>query len=146
MASHELEADPARALSLLVELDSQVVSRGVAWPIRVRVQNTGAGHAIPTGSPFKQLRIVATLLDAKGKELTAPITHEFARQISDSAPWETLTDDRILPGEEAIVQGELLVSQRKRAGSATLVITMEMRVADEVTETTTLQTIPLSLQ
>jgi hypothetical protein len=146
MASHELETDTARALSILVELETEVVARGVAWPIRIRVQNTGAGHAIPTGSPFKQLRIVASLLDAKGKELTSPITHDFARQISDSAPWETLSDDRILPGEESIVQGELMVSQRKRAGSIELVITLEKRVADEVTETTTLQTIPLSLQ
>ena len=146
MASHGLEADPARAVSILVELEGDVVERGNAWPVRVRVQNTGAGHAIPTGSPFKKLRVTATLVDAKGKNLTNPIEQIFGREIADAPPWETLSDQRILPGEEAVVQGEMTVSQRKRAGPAVLKIELEKLIGGEVVETTPLQSIPLSLQ
>ncbi len=146
MASHGLDADPARAVSILVDLEHDIVERGIAWPIRIRVQNTGAGHAIPTGSPFKKLRILATLVDAKGKKLAEPLQQDFGREIGEAPPWETLSDERILPGQEAIVQGEITVSQRKRAGSAVLEITMEKIVGDEVVETTPLQSIPVSLQ
>ena len=146
MASHQLESDPGRALSVLVDLNSVVVNRGESWPLKIRVQNTGAGHAVPTGSPFKKLRLSATLIDSKGRELASPVVREYARTIQNEPPWSLISDDRILPGEESLIQGEIVVSQRKRSGPINLVIQLDKTVAEEVVESTILQTIPLTLQ
>ena len=146
MASHYSESNPGRALSILVDLDSIVVNRGESWPLKIRVQNAGAGHAVPTGSPFKKLRLSATLKDSSGRDLASPVVREYARTIQSEAPWSLVSDDRILPGEESLIQGEIVVSQRKRAGPINLVIQLDKTVAEKVVESTILQTIPLKLQ
>jgi hypothetical protein len=97
---HGIRAPLARALTTHVHIPGDVVRRGQPFPVDLVVQNTGAGHAWPTGSPWEPGRVEVRLVDSKGKELLAPWTMSFARTVTDAAPWTTTADTRIPPGGE----------------------------------------------
>ncbi len=118
--SHAFPADPARALSVLLTLDAPEIQRGQAWKAKMRLQNTGAGHHIPTGSPFVGYTVEAALLDADGKPLCEPWKTPLARTVTPEAPWTTLSDTRLAAGEERALEHSFLVDQKKKAGAATL--------------------------
>ncbi len=121
-ADHGVVADTARALTVLARLSAPEVERGTPIHLTLTLRNTGAGHSVPTGSPFKSYRVVARLIGADGKELTAPFTHDLAREVQPAPPWETLSDNRLPAGGELVLDHDFTVDQRKRAGRGLLEI------------------------
>ena len=116
--SHALEIDTARAVTITIDLSDGVVQRGKALGYEITLQNTGAGHAFPTGSPFKAVRLEATLLNAKGEPLDEPHTLPLGRTISEGPRPRITADHRLLPGESMKMKGRFDVSQKARAGPA----------------------------
>ncbi|MCB9779092.1 MAG: hypothetical protein H6742_11055 [Alphaproteobacteria bacterium] len=115
-SSHAFPADTARALSVLVRTGAPEVQRGEPFAVSLRLQNTGAGHSVPTGSPFKAYRVVARIVGEDGKVVSEPFTHDLARTVEDAPPWATLSDTRLPPGGEVALDATFEVSQRQRAG------------------------------
>jgi len=117
---HDFTAETGRAVSVLVKLQAPEIQRGQATPVEITIQNTGAGHHFPTGSPFKPYTVIAELVDASGKLLTKPFTHILARTVENQSPWKTLSDNRIPAGGEVKLSHSFTVDHRKKAGAATL--------------------------
>ena len=117
---HGFEADLARALSVLIDLDGPEIQRGESFPVSVRLQNTGAGHAVPTGSPFKTYRVTLDLVDADDKPLVDAHILDLGRVVGEEAPWPTLSDNRIGPGAEVTIDATFEVSQKTRSPTAAL--------------------------
>jgi hypothetical protein len=117
---HDFTAEIGRAVSVLVKLQAPEIQRGQATPVEITIQNTGAGHHFPTGSPFKPYTVIVELVDAKGKLLTKPFTHILARTVEDQSPWKTLSDNRIPAGGEVKLSHTFTVDHRKKPGAATL--------------------------
>ncbi len=120
--THSFVADTARALSLLLELGAPEIQRGTDMTVTVRIQNTGAGHHVPTGSPFKRYRVEALLVDKEGKTLAPTGSIELGRTVSAGPPWDILSDNRVPPGGEVLLQHQFNVSQRVPAQTAELVV------------------------
>jgi nitrate/TMAO reductase-like tetraheme cytochrome c subunit len=118
--SHNFTADIARAVSVLVKLQAPEIQRGQDTPIELTIQNTGAGHHFPTGSPFKPYTIIAEIVDANGKLMGPAYTHKLARSVEDQSPWRTLSDNRIPAGGELKLSHVFNISHKKKAGPATL--------------------------
>jgi hypothetical protein len=114
--AHDFTANTARAVSVLVKLEQSELQRGQPFPVQIRIQNTGAGHHFPTGSPFKPYAVTVELIGSDGKALTKPYVHELARQVEQAPPWTTLSDNRIPAGGEIILSHTFEVDHRKRAG------------------------------
>ena len=148
-AGHAFAPDTARGVSVLVELDHPEVVRGEAFAVRVRVQNTGAGHSFPTGSPFKATVVKARLVGTKdrdeGKDLAEAGLLTLQRTVEPAPPWKTLSDNRIAPGEEAVLEHSFTVSQRTKAQDLVLEISLETRVGTTTKATSVLQKIPIPL-
>ena len=120
--SHAFPADPNRGLSVLFDLDSPEAQRGSPFPVRIRLQNTGAGHHIPTGSPFKTYRVSLSIEDGSGEPLTSSADFVLGRTVSEAPPWTTISDNRIPAGGELAFEHAFEISQKKTAQPATLVI------------------------
>ena len=120
--SHAFSAELGRGLSVLFDLDTPEAQRGSAFPVRIRLQNTGAGHHIPTGSPFKRYRVSLHIEDTAGEALVAPAELELGRTVGAEPPRETLSDNRIPAGGEVAFEHVFEVSQKKAAQRATLVV------------------------
>jgi hypothetical protein len=118
--SHALGADPRRALSVLVDLPSAVVQRGQALPVKLTVQNTGAGHSLPTGNPFKSATLSVELVDAAGKPLATPWTLTWSRSVEMAPPWKTTSDHRLAAGGQETATFQLLPSPKGAAGLGAL--------------------------
>lgn len=141
--SHAFPADPARALSVLLTLDAAEIQRGQPWKAVMRLQNTGAGHHIPTGSPFVGYTVEAALLDADGKPLAEPWKVTLARTVTPDAPWTTLSDNRLAAGEERAEEHSFVIDQKKKAGAATLRVALYR--SGVPTPLRVLQELPLSV-
>jgi hypothetical protein len=138
--SHGFSADTSRALTVLVDLDTPVIQRGSPFESRIRIQNTGAGHHVPTGSPYKTYTITVSLVDQHGAELAPSHTEVLGRTVTTEAPYTTTADNRIPAGGEHDFTAEFNVAHNKKAGRATLIV----RVGAS-TDAPTLQAIPLEL-
>lgn len=119
---HGMQAAAGRAVSVLVDLPAATLTRGGAvMEVTVRLQNTGAGHAWPTGSPFSGARLSVALVGPDGTQVPvgdAPL----ARQIDTIPPYSTLRDTRLAPGEERTVAFPLSLGQDKPAGDWNLTV------------------------
>lgn len=123
-AAHALAPGPARAVSVLVDLPSPEIVRGETVTLRVRVQNTGAGHAFPTGQPGSRCAISAVVVDARGQPLHDPARLVLARTVGDAPPWALLSDTRIPARGEVVLEPSVTISQKKPAGPARLRVTI----------------------
>ena len=123
-ASHAFPADPARGLSVLVSLARPELQRGEPFDVSLRLQNTGAGHHIPTGSPFQRTELRVELLDVDDKPLATPYTVTLARVVEEVPPYNTLSDNRLGAGEERTLAHQFTVDQRKKSGLATLRVSL----------------------
>ena len=145
-ADHATHAEPARALTALVGLSGPEIHRGEPFEVELRLLNTGAGHHVPTGSPFKEVRLLVELRDGAGKLLADPYVHRLVREVEPAAPWRTVADSRLPAGEERTLSHTFEVSQRKRAGAAAVVVAMERSAGSgEAVDRRVLQTIPIAL-
>jgi len=104
--NHAFPASPARAVSLLLHLDGvDLVRGGDPLVATIRLQNTGAGHAFPTGSPFRAVQMRAALVGPPAKEGEAPteasvFTVDLGRTLEAEPPFRTVEDTRLGPGGE----------------------------------------------
>jgi hypothetical protein len=105
VVSHNMDAPSARAISVLIDLSTVELRRGgPPINITVTIQNTGAGHAFPTGSPFKGARLEVYLEGPSGADGEAPRGEMFQadvrQQVEPTPPWNIIDDTRIAPGEQ----------------------------------------------
>lgn len=103
--SHHVGLPAKRAVSVLVDLPPEPLVRGQpAIAAKITLQNTGAGHAFPTGSPFRGVRVQVTIegpdaSDAAARtDWHAPLTVDLARTLSAEPPWKTVKDTRLAAG------------------------------------------------
>lgn len=105
-ATHDPGRPLEHALSVGLSLPSLALARG-AEPVAatVRLRNTGAGHAIPTGSPWRRVEVRAWLEgppDAKTKvrPRRAEVAATLGRTLTTAPPYVVTGDTRLDPGEE----------------------------------------------
>ncbi len=142
-ASHSFTADTARAVSVLITMDSPMLQRGAEQRVQLRLQNTGAGHHFPTGSPFKRYHLSAQLIGADGEALTEPFGYDLVREIEEAPPWATLSDTRLPAGGEVELEWIMLIDQRKSAQNAIIRVTVQSLGTDVAA--TILQEIPVQV-
>jgi hypothetical protein len=140
--------DPARALSVLVRAGSGTVSRGGSpLEVRIQVQNTGAGHAVPTGSPWKAWRLEAVLEgppDKRGKPAVSDaVRAEFARVIEAQPPWRTTADTRLEAGEVRDLSASLSLPAGAPAGAWYLRVSLSEVGRDADEEVIAVQRVPI---
>jgi len=138
--NHSFEADISRALTVMVKLDSEVIQRGQTTTAQIRIQNTGAGHHVPTGSPYKTYTATVSLVDANGSELTPSHSETLSRKLETAPPYKTISDNRIPAGGEHEFKVDFQVNQNKKAGPIRLLV----RIGPDG-DAPILQSIPLEL-
>lgn len=116
-ADHRFNAAQGRGLSVLVRLQPESVVRGETLSAEVRVQNTGAGHAVPTGSPFVQLELVAQVIDREGELVGEPWTHRFGREVDPEPPFAITADTRLPAGGEITLPVTIELPQKGKGGA-----------------------------
>lgn len=99
-SDHAMQATPARALSVLLQPDAPTLVRGSEGiSVSLTVQNTGAGHHVPSGSPHTAMVIEARLVPPSGDgQAVSLFTTELGQTFEDAPPWTILTDTRIAAG------------------------------------------------
>jgi len=98
-ASHQVALPAARAVSLLVRFAAVELHRGGdPLDVQITLQNTGAGHAFPTGSPYRAVSLRAELLGADDLVIGEPHELRLGRTLSDGPPWRTESDTRLQAG------------------------------------------------
>jgi len=124
-----------------------VTAVGDRLRIDARVENVGAGHAVPSGQPERRIVVRATALAASGSKHAAT-ERAFGRILVDAAgkpaPFyaatRVLSDDRIPPGQvrEARLElaapdtGELRIEVLWRPLDAEIAALLEIPAVDEV--------------
>ena len=103
--SHAMHTPSARAISVLTDVSTLSLARGGApITVTVTIQNTGAGHSFPTGSPFKGVRLEVFLEGPPSSGATTtqttPFQIDLVRQVESSPPFQTLSDSRIAAGQQ----------------------------------------------
>lgn len=117
---HAMAADPSHAISVLLDLDSPVITRGSPYFFRLRLQNTGAGHAFPTGHPGKAYTVRAAVVDAEGEALHEPFEHVLVREVQPEPPFALVSDSRIHARGELLLEHEATIPHKKPAGPSLL--------------------------
>ena len=123
-ASHAMAVDAHRAVSVLAHIASPEISRGEPFDFALRIQNTGSGHAFPTGQPGKAYLVRAVVVDAEGEELHEPLEHRLERTVSPEPPYALVADERIPARGELMLEHQATISQKKPAGPSSLQVTI----------------------
>lgn len=101
---HADGVDPARAWSLIVRPERRRIVRGSEpWTVAITLQNTGAGHAMPSGTPFRGYRLRARVTEPDGVDSLGELgelSADLVRTLTDEAPWTTVEDTRLPAGGE----------------------------------------------
>ncbi len=87
-----------RALFVDVRLNQPTFGDGDTVQARVTVTNRGAGHFVPSGSPFHRIRLTVGIADENGQFLSSE-TRWFGRSVRSFVPFAEGDDTRIAPGE-----------------------------------------------
>ncbi|GAB4111270.1 MAG: multiheme c-type cytochrome [Acidobacteriota bacterium] len=88
----------ARALRLRI-LELKQVSDGVR--VQVDVQNTGAGHQVPTGSPTRKVLLTVTAVAGDRREVQS---REYQRILHDSAGQPVMRDSLVFTNAAGVLQ------------------------------------------
>ena len=124
-APHAWTSDPSRALSVLLQTESLTVVRGTdPVTVAITLQNTGAGHAYPSGTPFAGLRLQAQLEDPSQLPVGDPLSADLVRTLQEAPPWATVSDTRLGPGESQVHRFEQPIGVSQPAGWWHLVVTL----------------------
>lgn len=122
---HAWSSDPERALSVLLDTPSLTLVRGEApFRIDITLQNTGAGHHVPTGTPFAGLRLIARMEDPEGAIVGDPLTADLVRTLQDGPPWSTISDTRLAAGGSQSHRFERSLGVSEAAGDWAFVLTL----------------------
>ncbi len=97
---------------------------------RIRVQNTGAGHAFPTGSPFSAVELSVALVRGDSDERVGEKLQRFGRTLSEAPPWHTTSDTRIPVGGEQTVEYSEGLPLEATAGRWFLTVSMRRIARD----------------
>lgn len=133
--THSWTRDPARAVSLLLSPDaSRIVRGGEPLRLTLELQNTGAGHAIPTGTPFRGLLLSAELQPPgeAGGEGPQRFTAELVRKLDTEPPWYTLEDTRLAAGASAEWTWEIALDNDRPAGTWELIVQLSPTLQGQV--------------
>ena len=143
-AAHTFAADPARALSALVRMPG-TIHRNEAFDLTLTLQNTGAGHSLPTGNPANTAVVTVAVLDSAGKELAAAWPQTFARTVEAVAPYKTLTDTRIASGGQTNSTHRFTPSVKGAAGMGTVEVRLTLGNG-KAARTVVLTKVPVSVE
>ena len=130
-ASHHFSQTSTQALSVRVELTSPILKRSTEIPLHVELINSGAGHAFPTGNPWKQYIVELSITDAKGKDLITPQEHVIGRIQNKEEEWGD--DLRIPAGGSRHFDFQINISPRKRSGLALLRLSLKRKGQEDTT-------------
>jgi hypothetical protein len=128
-SGHGGGADPARAVSLLVQVAPTLVRGQPPTKVEITLQNTGAGHAFPTGTPFRGVRLEATLrgpgakkgeIRGWGTSLVVDLDQEFTKSSLDSSTWVLGADHRIPAGGSRSWTWELALPAEAASGKTAI--------------------------
>jgi len=122
-ASHHFSQSIAQAFTISVSLPSPILKRAINIPLDVHLTNAGAGHALPTGNPWKQYRLILTLKNDKGRDLITSQTHIIGR--IQNKEGQFIEDKRLQSGEKRKFSFDINISKKKRSGSATLSLLLD---------------------
>jgi len=123
--NHAFDTATGRAISILVDLPATTLVRGGSPLIgQIVLQNTGAGHAWPTGSPFRGMRIEIFLETSDGEKRTraSAQTIDLARTLEDAPPFQSISDTRLAAGEERKIDWEGTLTHDAPTGPWFLVV------------------------
>lgn len=115
--SHALRPDPRRALTTLVALASTTVGPGQTVDVGVSLLNSGAGHSVPTGSPYTRWEIDVALVDGNGSAVATAPVQILERVVEAVPPWSTTSDTRLGVGERRDVHAQLVVPASYTGGA-----------------------------
>ena len=119
------QANHAQSLSIRQALRVEwvdapaVVQRGELTHFNINIINSGAGHAIPTGSPFEAHSLIFEVIQNE-KALQKPIEHSLGLTFSDSNPKTIIQNSRIPVDGTLSFQIPVNIGQKKLVGRAIL--------------------------
>jgi hypothetical protein len=119
---HGMDARTGTGLSILVDLPGVTLVRGEdAVPVKVVLQNTGAGHSYPTGSPFTGARVRVRLVgppDRRGEPTEkVALEHDLRRTLTEGPPWDVVEDTRVPAGGQTVLETELSIPYGEPEGA-----------------------------
>ncbi len=142
--AHTFAADPGRALTALVRMPG-TIHRNEAFDLTLTLQNTGAGHSLPTGNPANSAVVTVALLDAAGKDLAPAWPQTFARTVESASPYKTLTDNRIAAGGQAAATHRWTPNGKGAPGLGFAEVRLTLGNGKSAT-TTVLQRVPVRIE
>jgi len=96
-----LAALTSAGIALLADREPRVIAGdSAAWS--VRAVNAFAGHRLPTGDPERSVTVALAVMSEQGDTL-ARLEHLIAQRYQWWPEVKKLSDDRLAPGEEALV-------------------------------------------
>lgn len=137
-AEHDMDIDPARGLTLDLGISTLEVVRGAeALPFSVTLTNTGAGHNIPTGTPFRGMRLEVRLEgppspDGRIVPDTLLLSYDLQRKVQEKAPFAVVSDTTLEAGKSQRVEGKLALGIDAEGGPRVLRITVARTLQGEI--------------
>jgi hypothetical protein len=124
-ASHNPTAKTGTGVSLLLSASSLAITRG-GPPLDtiIILQNTGAGHAMPTASPYKRWVVMGSIAGPKGT-IEPIFSQTLGQTVSQQAPWQILEDTRIGPQEERRWAWNVALPVTAKSGTYALVLEIQ---------------------
>lgn len=125
--AHDIRADPARALTVELNTPTLRLVRGATIPITIAIHNTGAGHNVPTGTPFRGMRVSA-LLENPSDPTSQPIVLanlDLQRRVEPTLPFATIEDTTIPAGASRRIDAALALPLEAVPGRWLLRITID---------------------
>ena len=118
-ANHGMSLSIRQALRVEWVDAPTIIQRGILANFNVTIINSGAGHAIPTGSPFEDNKFLFEVIQ-NGKNLQKPIEHRMGIVFSDDAP-KKIIERSVIPADGTLsFQIPVNIGQKKLTGRAVL--------------------------
>lgn len=115
-ADHGMSAELSRAVSVFVETPPVLQRSPDPIVLAVTLVNTGAGHAVPTGSPFVGLRVEVQVVLDSGEPVGEAWSTLLQRHASADPPYTIGEDTRLQAGASMPLDVELSLPQSAEAG------------------------------
>lgn len=120
-SNHQVSLNARQALTVRLGHAPSRVQRGTVEMYQVSIVNSGAGHALPTGSPFQNTQIVFQVIRGDSN-LQEPITHDLNVEFSTESPKQILKDSRIPADGVVSFQIPIEINQKKEPGLSVFTI------------------------
>ena len=134
-APHGAPLPLGQAVSVLLDVDRVTVVRGEdPLSARVTLQNTGAGHPVPAGSPHRTLHVVIALEHEESDARIGEHRTTLGRTLSEGPPWAPVSDTRLQVGESRTIEWSAVVDQDAPGGRWSLAVTLVEELAGVATD------------